>query len=49
MEILALVLLILGAIFFALSLSARATAAFPGWIGAGLLAWIVSVILDRVG
>ena len=49
MEILALVLLILGAIFFALALSPRATAAFPGWVAAGLLAWIVSVILDRIG
>lgn len=42
-----LVLLILGAVFFALGLSPRAVAAFPHWIAAGLLSWIVSVILDR--
>jgi len=48
-EILALVLLFLGAIFFALALSPRARAGYEGWVPAGLLAWIVSVILDRIG
>lgn len=48
MEVLVLVLLILGAVFFALGCSPRANTAYPHWISAGLLAWIVSVILERL-
>lgn len=48
METIVLVLLILGAILFALALPDRLYNAWHGWVPAGLLCWLAAVILERL-